>query len=127
MNGNEFLGKWIRFFAPDITKSQYNKRIRNQYIWHAFSWKIIPKGTYFEGDEARKAYNGADKEDAMCFQFWRDEFPVPLSEEFDLAEKIETPDGDYDEFYVVGKDFKWTYIVTHETDMGFGPYFMSLK
>ena len=29
MNGNEFLGKWIRFFAPDITKSQYNKRIRN--------------------------------------------------------------------------------------------------
>ncbi len=41
--------------------------------------------------------------------------------------KIETPDGDYDEFYVVGKDFKWTYIVTHETDMGFGPYFMSLK
>lgn len=127
MNKKEFLDEWIRVFAPDITKSQYNKRIRNQYIWHAFSWGIIPKGTYLEGDKARKAYNEADKKGAMCFQLWGDEFPVPLSEEFDLAEKIETPDGVYAEFYVVGKDFKWTYIVTHETETGLGPYFMSIK
>jgi hypothetical protein len=26
------------------------------------------------------------------------------------------------ETYIVGKDFKWTYILTHED--GFGPYFM---
>lgn len=127
MNKKEFLDEWIRVFAPDITKSQYNKRIRNQYIWHAFSWGIIPKETYLDGDKARKAYNEADKKDALCFQLWNDEFPVPLSEEFDLAEKIETPDGVYAEFYVVGKDFKWTYIVTHETEMGLGPYFMCIK
>lgn len=127
MTEKEFLEKWIRTFAPDITESQYNKRIRNQYIWHAFSWDIIPKNTYLEGDEARRAYNNANKNGAICFQLWSDEFPIPLTENFDSAEKIETPDGDYAEFYVVGKDFTWTYIVTHETDMGLGPYFMSVK
>lgn len=127
MNSKEFLDKWIRSFAPNITKSQYDRRIRNQYIWHAFSWEIIPKGTYLEGDEARSAYDSADKRGALSFQLWFDESPIPLTEEFFSSEKIETPDGDYAEFYVVGKDFMWTYIVTHETDMGLGPYFMSLN
>lgn len=127
MNKKEFLDKWISSFAPDITKSQYNKHIRNQYIWHAFGWDIIPKEKYLEGDKARCAYNSADKQGAVFLQLWFDESPIPLTEEFDTAEKIETPDGDYVEFYVVGKDFAWTYIVTHESSMGLGPYFMSLK
>ena len=127
MNGKEFSDKWIRVFAPNITKSQYNKRIRNQYIWHAFSWYMIPKDLYLEGDAARTAYNDVDKIGAIRYQLWFDESPVPLTENFDTASKIETPDGDYAEFYVVGKDFAWTYIVTHETAMGLGPYFMRLK
>ncbi len=127
MNKKEFLDKWVRSFAPNITESQYKKRIENQYIWHAFSWDIIPKGTYLEGNEARTAYNNVDKNGAICLQLWFDESTTLLTEDFDSADKIETPDGDYVEFYVVGKDFTWTYIVTHETDMGLGPYFMSLK
>ena len=127
MNIKEFLNKWIHTFAPNITKSQYKKRIHNQYIWHAFSWDIIPHGTYLEGDAARNAYDNVDKDDAICLQLWFDEVATPLTEDFDRADKIETPDGDYAEFYVVGKDFSWTYIVTHETGMGLGPYFMRIK
>ena len=127
MNKKEFLDKWVCTFAPNITKSQYKKRIHNQYIWHAFSWNIIPKGTYLEGDEARNAYNDVNKDGAICLQLWFDEFTTPLTEDFDSVDKIETPNGDYAEFYVVGKDFAWTYIVTHETGMGLGPYFMKIK
>ncbi|MDE7330134.1 MAG: DUF4275 family protein [Clostridia bacterium] len=127
MDKKEFIDKWIRSFAPDITKSQFRKRIHNQYIWHAFSWNIIPKGTYLEGDEARNAFNNADKDGAICLQLWFDEFTTPLTEDLDSADKIETPDGYYAEFYVVGKDFSWTYIITHETEMGLGPYFMKIK
>ena len=126
MNKKDFLDKWVRSFAPNITKRQYEQHIHNQYIWHAFSWDIIPKETYLEGDEARNAYNNVDKNGAICLQLWFDESTTSLTEEFDSAEKIETPDGDYVEFYVVGKDFTWTYIVTHETGMGLGPYFMIL-
>ena len=127
MDKNEFIDKWIQVFAPNITKSQYKQRIHNQYIWHTFSWDIIPKGTYLEGDDARNAYNNVDKNGAICLQLWFDESTTSLTENFDSADKIETPDGDYVEFYVVGKDFTWTYIVTHESNMGFGPYFMNIK
>ena len=127
MNNKEFLDKWVRTFAPNITKSQYEERIHNQYIWHAFCYGIIPKGTYLEGDEARNAYNGINKNGAICMQFGFDEFATPLTADFDRADKIETPDGDYAEFYVVGKDFTWTYIVPHETGIGLGPYFMDIK
>lgn len=125
MNKTEFLEKWIHTFAPNITKSQYKKRIDKQFIWHAFSWNIIPKENYLEGDEARNAYNNVDKNGAICLQLWFDETTTLLTKDFDSAEKIETPDGDYAEFYVVGKNFSWTYIVTHEGSWGLGPYFMN--
>ena len=127
MDIKEFIDNWIHAFAPNITKSQFRKRLHNQYIWHAFSWNIIPKGTYLEGEEARNAYNNVDKKGAICLQLWFDGFTTPLTADFDSVDKIETPDGNYVEFYVVGKDFAWTYIVTHETDMGLGPYLMKIK
>lgn len=127
MNKKEFLDKWIHTFAPNITKSLYNKRIRDQYIWHIFSWDIIPKSAYLKGDDARLAYNNAKKKGAICLHLWYDEETIPLTEEFYNADKLETPDGEHSEFYVVGKDFAWTYIVTHEIGMGLGPYFMSIK
>lgn len=58
---------------------------------------------------------------------WYDEETIPLTEEFYNADKLETSDGEHSEFYIVGKDFAWTYIVTHEIGMGLGPYFMSIK
>ena len=47
--------------------------------------------------------------------------------EADGDNKFASSDGYAAESDLWQKDFKWTYIVTHETDMGFGPYFMSLK
>ena len=44
-----------------------------------------------------------------------------LSLKFDTAEKI---DLELNEFYVVAKDYSWTYIKTHEGD-SCGPYFLT--
>jgi hypothetical protein len=43
-----------------------------------------------------------------------------LSPQYDTAEKI---DESLTEFYVVAKDYSWTYIKTHEGD-SCGPYFL---
>ncbi|MDE7438905.1 MAG: DUF4275 family protein [Clostridia bacterium] len=120
---NPFFARWLKEFIPELTDAQYRRCIRKRYIWHAFYYNIIPDGEYLEGDEARKAFDRADKEGALSLQFDFEDTPVALTEEFDTAEKVE----DYFEFYVVGKDFSWTYIVTHETDIGIGPYFMENK
>lgn len=124
-NKIDFFKEWLHSFAPDLTSDQYERFIHKQYIWHIFSWELIPKDKYMSGDEARKAYNYINKNEAVIFQLWFDEVPMPITEEFDEAEKIEESDGTHVEMYVVSKDFKWTYIVTHEC--GFGPYFMKIK
>ncbi len=122
-----FFSRWLQEFAPELTISQYRKYIHKQFIWHAFSFNIIPKEKYLEGNDARKAYNNANKDCAIALQLYCEDTPTALTEQFDTAEKLETVDGSYDEFYVVGKDFSWTYILTHETSLGFGPYFMQNK
>jgi hypothetical protein len=48
----------------------------------------------------------------------------PLSEDHDTANKIR--DAGLMEFYVIGKDFSWCYIVTHELD-ACGPYLILRK
>lgn len=124
---NPFFARWLQEFVPELTDYQYSKYIFRQYIWHAFSYNIIPKDKYLEGDAAREAYNKANKEGAVCLQLDFEDTPTALTEEFDTAEKLEGSDGWYVEFYVVGNDYSWTYIVTHETGIGLGPYFMEIK
>lgn len=89
--------------------------------------KTIDDFLWLEGDEARKAYNRANKNGAVCLQLDFEDDPTLLAEEYDAAEKLEDGEGYYAEFYVVGADFSWTYIVTYENDIGTGPYFMENK
>jgi hypothetical protein len=121
---SEFFGKWLETFAPNMTESFYQRRIHNQFVWHVFSYELIPAESFLQGDAARQAYNKVNKNGAICFQLFCDDEPKPLPKEFDSAEKLEIADGEYSEFYAVGKDYSWTYILTHETCAGLGPYFM---
>lgn len=124
MTKKEFARKWLENFAPEMTKSQYEKRHVNEYIWHVFSWKIVPDGKYLCGSEARKAYDETVKRGAMYINFF-DDFSelLPITKDMYKAEQLENNP----ETYVVGRDFSWTYIVTHETVCGLGPYFMKIK
>ena len=124
---NPFFARWLQQFVPELTDTEYRKYIHKQYIWHAFSFEIIAREKILQGDAARSAYNKANKDGAVCLQLDFEDTPTPLTDEFDTAEKLEGPDGLYAEFYVVGKNYSWTYIVTHETGMGLGPYFMEIK
>ena len=73
-------------------------------------------------------YDNVDKTGAVEFQYdngvMGDDVSIPLSKENDSSIKIKN--NGLIEFYVIGKDFSWCYIVTHERD-GCGPYFIINK
>ena len=73
------------------------------------------------GNDARQAFNQVNKTDCICCDM-HNGYGVSdkLSSKFDTAEKI---DVQLKEFYVVAKDYSWTYIKTHAGDYC-GPYFL---
>jgi hypothetical protein len=65
MSKKKFINQWLRHFAPDIHKDQFEKYIKDQFIWHVFSWKLIKPDGLLIGNAARQAYNEAVKTDCI--------------------------------------------------------------
>ena len=121
MTKQQFINQWLRHFAQGINKDQYEEYIKDQYIWHVFSWELIKPDGLLIGDAARQAYNDAMKTECIfCDIYNNGGVTDKLSPQYDTAEKI---DENMTEFYVVAKDYSWTYIKTHECDLC-GPYFL---
>lgn len=121
MTKQRFVNQWLRHFAQGIRKDQYEKYVKDQFIWHIFSWELAKPEGLLTGDAARRAFDEAVKTDCIFCDMFGDggvtDRPSPRS---DTAEKI---DRNMTEFYVVAKDYSWTYIKTHENDLC-GPYFL---
>ena len=111
----------MKYYQNNDDKNQYEKYVKDQYIWHVFSWELIKPDGLLTGDAARRAYNQAMKTDCIfCDMFNNGGVTDKFSPQYDTAEKI---DENLTEFYVVAKDYSWTYIKTHECDLC-GPYFL---
>lgn len=124
MNYEAFRREWVRHFAGDVSPVSIEKYILCHgmawnFIWHAFSWELMPEGAFLEGDAARRAFDEVEKDGAMGIDpFEENAACVSLPVDLRTAKAIEA----LTEYYVVGKDFVWTYIKTHEEDLC-GPYF----
>lgn len=121
-----FLTEFINNFVPFVPLKKLKKL--HCYPPHGYLWMICEHNLVanIKGDEAMVAYDNIDKTDAIEFQydngFLGDDVSIPLSKENDNSEKIKK--SGLIEFYVIGKDYSWCYIVTHEPN-GCGPYFIS--
>lgn len=121
MTKQKYINQWLRHFAPNLSKDQFEKYIRDQYIWHVFSWELIEFDGLLVGNDARQAFDQAIKNDCICCDMFNGNGVTDsLSSNFNTAKKI---DSNLNEFYVVAKDYSWTYIKTHEGD-SCGPYFL---
>ena len=121
MTKQKFTNQWLRHFAQGIHKDQYEKYVKDQYVWHVFSWELIKPDSLLVGNDARRAFDKIEKNDCICCDmFGSNGVTNKLSSEYDTAEKI---DQKLTEFYVVAQDYSWTYIKTHEGDLC-GPYFL---
>lgn len=120
MTKDEFYSKWLEVFAFNIPEHDIEKRVKSagNYIWHIFSWELLNENQYFKGNDAKEAYDKIDKKGAIYIEWFEDKQTKNITEQLNTAKDID----DFVEMYVVGKDFKWTYIKTHEGMCG--PYFM---
>lgn len=120
LNETAFGERWLAAFAGAVPadKLQQYALGPGNYIWHIFSWKLLPEGTYLTGDEARTAYDCACKDGAVCLEPFEDDPSRLLPPELASAAALD----DLTEIYVTGAAMEWTYIKTHEDDWC-GPYF----
>jgi dihydroorotase len=100
--------KWTLNFAAGI---KTNDVYIDQFLWHIFSYDRKP---HFEREAADKAFiERPEAERYIFFQHSDDAYYLENAEALapeDLAETFDV--------YVVNKRFNWTYIVTHESDLG---------
>lgn len=122
MTKNELYSAWIKHFAQGVSKRDLEKQVvaTGNYLWHIFSWDLLDENAFLAGDSARRAYNQADKRDAIYIEWFEDEETKMLSAKLHNATALDK----MTEAYVVAADFSWTYMKTHESLCG--PYFMRL-
>lgn len=121
MSKQKFINQWLRHFAHSLTKEHFEKHVKDQYIWHVFSRNLVEPGELLVGNAARQAFDQTPKTDCICCDMYNNGGVTDkLPPQYDTAEKI---DAELVEFYVVAKDYSWTYIKTHEGDLC-GPYFL---
>ncbi len=121
-----FRELFIANFLPDTPVKQL-KKLHCYPPRHGLLWNVCESSlvNHLKGADASVAYDYINKAGAMEMQYdgdrLTDDEALPLSEENDTAEKIRQ--AGLMEFYVIGKDFSWCYVVTHEGDHC-GPYFI---
>lgn len=123
MTKDEFYSKWLETFALNIPRNKIKKYVEStgNYIWHIFSWELLSENQYLLGNEAKEAYDNIDKNGAIYIKWFEDNHTKDITQDFISANDLDN----FVEVYVVGKDFEWTYIKTHESTCG--PYFMKNK
>lgn len=128
MDRHDFINKFLNIFAKNISpkelKTYHIGAKSGEFLWNLFAGKLI---SCLSGDKARQEYDKANKVGAEEIQFssdfigYDDLNTYPLSDEHRTACDIDK--SGLIEFYVIGKDFAWCYVVTHEGDLC-GPYFL---
>ena len=110
--------RWLDTFAADVSEENLGKYVLagGSYLWNIFSEKLVP---CLEGDAARKALE--ELSDKTCYRFYKEYPPQdqPRIKAISMSE-VSSLSDDLD-WYLVDKDFTWTYVHTHEKDCG--PYF----
>ena len=113
--------RWLDTFAADVSEENLGKYVLagGSYLWNIFSEKLVP---CLEGNAACKAL--AELPDTECYRFYKEYPPQdqPRIKAVSMEDVASLPD-DLD-WYLVDKDFTWTYVHTHEEDCG--PYFCKL-
>ncbi|WP_298023787.1 tRNA (guanosine(46)-N7)-methyltransferase TrmB [uncultured Dysosmobacter sp.] len=119
--------RWLDVFAADVSEADLGQHVLadGNYLWHIFSWKLV---SCLEGDGAQQALAEAAG-DIYLFYYKYPPAGVPRIQPLTREDALglarrqaeEYPSLDGMDWYLVDKDFTWTYVHTHESECG--PYF----
>ncbi len=125
---NNFPKLFLENFVPNMSYKELKKLHvlpfnDNGYLWMVCEHDLVK---HLSGTEAKQKFDEVDKSGAFEIQFdngfFGDEIACLLDKNHISSKLID--ESQLVEFYVIGKDFSWCYIVTHEKDWC-GPYFIS--
>ena len=107
---DKFWENFIESIALDERKKYQIEKSDRRFLWNAFASGVLPS---LEGELANVAFE-------IQYNYFgiSDENTRPLSQSHYNSQNV----NHIPEFYIIGKDFAWCYIVTHELDLC-GPYF----
>ncbi|MBD5162337.1 MAG: DUF4275 family protein [Oscillibacter sp.] len=116
--GKAIADRWLSAFGAGVDPKKIEEYVTAGcgYCWQLFSVTEVP---YLEGEEARRAFDALDYDEAYFFGDW---FPHVETIGKTTAAQLDAGPSDV---YVVDKDFRWTYVHTHEDGL-LGPYFCQL-
>jgi hypothetical protein len=126
MSKQKIMNKWLATFAPDIPEEIMSGHVIGNYchLWHIFTWGKV---SCLEADSARQAFDQLEFERAIMFTggyTFDNETNINdlgyVTKSSASASELE----DIDDVYIIGEDFSWTYVHTHEPECG--PYFVNL-
>ena len=107
--------RWLDAFADGVDEVELGKHVlsKGSYLWHLFSYDLVP---HLTGEAAAAAIP-----DGECWLFYMEYPPMGLAHVRTVTrEEVPSLPEELD-WYLVDKDFTWTYAHTHEADCG--PYF----
>jgi len=126
MDEQKIMNKWLATFGPNITAEIMNDHVIGDccYLWHIFTWGKV---SCLDADSARQAFDQLEFESAIMFtEGYTFDNETSISD-LGYVTKSSTSASDIediDDVYIVGEDFSWTYVHTHEPACG--PYFVKL-
>ena len=121
----EVAMKWLSVFGRYVPYEIMQDHVLGgstlaNHMWHIFTWGEVPCLT---GDAARKAVDELQYKSALgFFGGWSCGYGYKL-ENMRIIGKASSAviDSKRGDCYIIGKNFEWTYVKTHESDLG--PYF----
>lgn len=116
MDNRELIKKWLSVFGKGVDAKLIEDHVTSygNHLWHLFTWGKVP---CLKSDKARGAFDALDYTDAVRFY---DGYANNI-EGISVIDKISAKKVDKDrksDVYIVAKDFSWTYVRTHEFDLG---------
>ncbi|WP_102272384.1 DUF4275 family protein [Cytobacillus massiliigabonensis] len=113
--GTYLRKQWEDNFANHLDNREKQSIFLEDYLWHIFSYE---KKNCLKDNQADIAFNKEGKK--FCYVFYQHSNDALILENASLLNADDF--SNEEDVYVVDKEFKWTYVRTHETGWC-GPYF----
>lgn len=109
---NEVKNKYVQTFFKDLTDDDKKSIYFDDYMWHAFTYGKI---ACVEGYNAINEFNKRKEIDVYVISMYSGIVEERRNLTYEGLMRMRYMNSTYNDCYVVDKDFKWTFIFTHET------------
>jgi hypothetical protein len=123
MWGNFLRMQWREVFASHLTLEEQKSIYLNHFLWNLCAWQKVE---YLEKEKAIEAFENQLKQKCTIFyQFTDEAYLVENAKSLTVKDLPYLVDSMYySDIYIMDWENNWTLVITHETDIGIGPYFI---